>query len=148
MKTLLMITALTLVSTSFAQASWYQTFCSDAEATTRTADGHNDNFVEITERKWDNDGPKENRIRFENGEVTANELSEQRISHEENRACGDGQEYGWYSASTVTVKKVSITKEDGSLFSENTLGVSKDLKSVDVVLVCKADVTSEMPCKK
>lgn len=148
MKTLLMITALTLVTTSFAEASWYQDFCSDAEATTRTANGHNENFVEVTERKWNNDGPQENRIRFEKGEVMVNELDVQQISKEEKKACGEGQEYGWYAASTVTVKKVSLTKEDGSLFSEDTIGVSEDRKSVSAVFVCKSDVTSEMPCKK
>jgi hypothetical protein len=48
----------------------------------------------------------------------------------------------------MTLQKVSITKEDGSLFSEDTIGVSKDRKSVNAVFVCKSDVTSEMPCKK
>lgn len=148
MKTLMMITALTLVTTSFAEASWYQDFCSDAEAVTRSASGHNENFVEITERVWGNDGAKDTKLRFENGELTVNELSEQQISHEEKRGCNEEQGHGWYAASTVAVKKVSIAKEDGSLFSENTIGVSEDRKSVNTVFVCKMAVSSEVLCKK
>jgi hypothetical protein len=147
MKTKLMIlTAMILTSASTAQASWYQDYCSNAESTVRLAHGHNDFFVEVTERNYDGKQVREQRIR--EGLEYSILGDEIKVSESSQQHCNPGEEMGWTSWQKVNAMKVRITRKDGELFSEKVVGVTSDRKAVEAFVICQNDGNSMMMCPR
>jgi hypothetical protein len=138
---------LALVISTSAQASWYQTFCSNAEGTTRTANGHNQNFTQLTKREWTNRGPVETIIRDEENKLRVEQVGEQKsIVNEQKQSCRKPGMGGVWNSHNVSAGKYKITNDDGSLFDKDIVGVSEDLKSVEVEFICQADMNGLIMC--
>lgn len=137
--------------TTLAQASSMQESCSNAKGTVRFELGHYENYIEVT--KWsssDDEGTKYEKIRkdLHDGEWKLEELSSQIISNEQNSQCREGEDIGFAWARKVDVRKVRITKSDGSLFEDGILGLTSDRKAVEATLLCEWEVSNIMPCEK
>lgn len=143
-----LVLALSLVTLSTsAHASWYQTWCSNAEGTTKTGNGHNHNFTQITKREWTNNGPVETIIRDKKGELYAEQVGEPKtIVSEQKQNCRKPGEGGVWSSHVVTAGKYKIVHRDGKLFNKDIVGVSSDLKSVEVEMICQNDMNGLIMC--
>lgn len=145
MKILFALALVGLTSTT-AHASSFNIDCSNADGSVRTASGHMDNFIQITERDW-NTGT-DTPIRDDSGEVfLLNSVKNTDIKEEVNNGRCNGGTQGYLRRQTYA-SEVIITKADGTLFSKNTLNVAPDYQSVKTILVCESVITSIMPCKK
>lgn len=142
------ILALALMTlTTAAQASWYQGYCSNAEGTVKSANGHNANYTQLTKREWNGGNKTETVIRDQEGTLTVVTMGEViKEADESHTSCSKGG-MGVWNGRTVTVSKVKITRGDGSLFDKNIVGVSRDLKSVETELLCEQSMNSMMPCE-
>ena len=130
---------------SLANASWFQNNCSNGAGTVKLADGHDDFYIRLTEQKWENDQIKETILEDERFQA---EYSNEVVVHESSESSCN-QEQGWGFATWYNVKQmtVTITKSDGSLFTEHTLGVSQDRKSVKAFMICEEFGNSEAVCE-
>jgi len=150
MKNLLLATAL-IIGTTTAHASFYQDYCSNAEGSTKTSEGHVSNNISVTERSYNQ----------ATGQIINNvvELGDQKakVTVEENMTISELDESegcdttnpssGFYSVTTTSIERVTITKLDGSKFSKNTLGVSDNLMAVETTLICEKQISSEAYCE-
>lgn len=150
MKTSLFATVtLALALSTSAHASWYQTFCSNAEGTTKSGNGHNSNYVQLTKREWTNKGLIETIIRDEEGNLFAEQVGEPvTLVSEKKQTCRKPGEGGVWSSHNVSAGKYKIVHREGKLFDKDIVGVSKDLKSVEVELICQADMNGLIMCPK
>lgn len=149
MKAPILFALAALTFATSAHASWYQTWCSNAEGTTRTGNGHNSNFTQLTKREYTNRGPVETIIRDEQGELFAEQVGEPKtIVSEQKQTCRKPGEGGVWSSHVVTAGKYKIVHRDGKLFDKDIVGVSKDLRSVEVELICQADMNGLIMCPK
>ena len=137
----------TLAAIGFsANASYYQSFCSNGEGTVKIAEGHNTDFKRLTERKWNGDGTYTDTL-VEGG--MRHEFTDDKEMHSETKtSCGDGDEYGLAFWVMTIARKVTIVREDGSLFSKDTIGVSEDLKSVHAYVICQEEGNSDYLCEE
>ncbi len=143
------LTVLTLMSlTTAAHASWFQEYCSDAEGTVRRGSGHDENFLQITQRVWGEDGKKDTILRDENGALTYNEKSNKVVEKEYHENCRPGEEIGFATSREVNLVQLEIQNSDGRLFDKDIVGVSKDLKTVNATLICERNYGGEMLCPK
>jgi hypothetical protein len=147
MKTSLFALVTLMSLTTAAQASWYQEFCSNAEGTIKTANGHNENYQRLTKRVWENGRVTDTVVEAEHL-VPKAEGQSWEILKQEKRHCGPGQKYGFYSSRHVYAKSEMLVNADGSPFEKNIVGVSADQKSVHAMLICEMNMNSEMPCEK
>lgn len=126
-----------------ANASWFQEHCSNGEGTVKMADGHDDFLTQVTEREW-KDGGYETKLVTEG--LTVETVRETKIVEESSNSCDPKEGFGWASWHNVNHREIVIRKEDGSLFSRNTVGVSDDLKTVRAQVICELWGNSESAC--
>lgn len=125
-----------LAITAFAaNASYYQSVCTSADGYTKIANGHSKNFVKLTEYTYGSVYSVDT-IDYKRSDLDIKELKNMELDSKTicNRYL--------YSKKTITYKKLSITKKDGSLFPSSTIGVSKDLKSVEADMLCEFNLNS------
>lgn len=135
--------ALLSLATS-AQASWMGETCSSSDGAIRTSGGHLEMFTEVTVMDYKNGS--QTKVRDEEGKWNVEEANEQVIKEERGGdQCNNGMRAPW--SRKISVKQVRITKDDGSLFDEYTLGVTSDRKAVEGTLICEWAVSSIVPCK-
>ena len=148
MRTAILV-SLVLVGMS-AQASWFQEYCTSADGTTKMAQGHDENYIQLTERSYDQDwNKKEKIVRDENGTLNYSNVSEQELEKEFQSGCREGGGgTGLSSWRQVYYRKVQITKADNSMFSQDTVGVSSDLTTVTASMICENLGSSEVICEK
>lgn len=135
-----------LAFTITAQASSIDVACSSANASVRTAAGHRDSFIQVTERNYRTG--EDRVIRDESHDLFSSELVNRvDLKNEQNEAvCRDGIMGRW--ARSTYVEEIMISRKDGGLFSENTMHVTPDRKAVKAMLLCEQVVTGIMPCKR
>jgi hypothetical protein len=145
MKTQIIALLALLASAPLANASSMYEACGSHDGSIRTSGGHGPFFTEVTVKDWAKG--TEEKVRDEEGAWKV-DSSEQNIIKEERggEVCSNGMRAPWMRK-TYTVQ-VRITKEDGSLFDKNTLGVSRDGKAVEGTLLCEWAVSSIVPCAK
>lgn len=147
MKAPLALALTVLALSTSAHASWYQTWCSNAEGTTKTGNGHNYNFVSLTSRTWTGGGPIDSIIKDEKHELYAEQVGEPKtIVSEQKQNCRKPGEGGVWSSHVVTAGKYKIVHRDGKLFDKDIVGVSTDLKSVEVEMICQNDMNGLIMC--
>ncbi len=149
MKAPVIALSLTLLAlSSSAQASWYQHFCSNAEGTTRSANGHNQNYLQLTKREWTDKGRVETVITDTEHKLRVLPVGEAKVVVSEQKGSCDraNGNTGFWSSRSVTAGSYEISHADGVLFDENIVGVSKDRKTVKVELICERAMNGLMPC--
>jgi hypothetical protein len=124
------------------QASSFQEYCSNAMGTVKVARGHMVNEVSVTERVAKDWAFVDQRVILPDafvGVVEAKQLEESK-----DTVC-DGK-WGVFYWREVFFKKIRLVQQDGSLFSGNVLGVSKDKSYVDATVICEEHGNSEVIC--
>lgn len=124
------------------QASSFQEYCSNATATVRVARGHIVNEVSVTERIPKDWAFVDQKVILPDafvGVVEAKQL-------EENKETVCDGKWGVFYWKEVFFKKIRLVQLDGSLFSSNVLGVSKDKTYVDANVICEVHGNSEVMC--
>lgn len=146
MKTVLMFALLVLGSN--ASASWFQENCSNAQGTVKTASGHNDNSITLTESTFTADGREiSKKIDVDLSSVVQVASSEKELfSKVQSGKCQSGDSSTFYGSQKVTYQRLVLRQVDDRLFSKNIVGVSKDRKTVTAHLICDRQVANEMPC--
>lgn len=147
MKTLIL--TLALLTPTFASASSMDEACSSATGSVKTTGGHRDHTTTLLKREYTDKGIVETPVTYSFNEGNLDEirvetLSSAEINREEKRGCRDGM--GSFYGKTTSVRKIRVTKADGSKFSDDFLDVKND-GSVETYLVCELVVTSLMPCR-
>ena len=117
------------------KASFVQEYCSNGEGTVMTASGHNNNFVQVTERFFNHGNPLETKIKLRRGNLAINKTNSTEIARINT------SKWCWQDIST---KQISISKNDGTTFSKNIVGVSEDKKSVNAFIICEKTICSGM----
>jgi len=133
------ITLLLLAISFSSYGSFYQQKCSNADGSVKSANGHVKNNIVLTEAYFGSD------YRTAEVEYGVNDLSVEVLEEVELEylsSCAGGM----FSSKKVTYKKVAYTNPDGSLFSDKTVGVSKDLKSVNANLICEMNMNGRGAC--
>jgi hypothetical protein len=143
-KTILTIAA--LLVTMNAQASFFQGSCSNNDGTIKVNFGQMKNDVTFTELMYSTGQTLKSEYTMDLYELENISTEEEVVLESKSgQECDDhGGGWGWWS--TTTVKKVVYQKKDGTLFSNNTAGVSPDLKTVSAYVVCKDEGNSMMWC--
>ncbi|RYZ94077.1 MAG: hypothetical protein EOP11_26905 [Proteobacteria bacterium] len=132
-----------LLLTPAAFASSLQETCGSSDGSIRTSGGHGPMFTEITVRDYAKN--TEEKVRDEDFAWKVEELNRLEIKKENHGGqCRNGMRAPW--GRTIYSREVRITKEDGSNFDKNTVGVSSDLKAVEAVLLCEHTYSNIMPC--
>jgi hypothetical protein len=137
--------------TPLAHASSRDTTCGNADGSVRLeGPGMRESYVMITEKNWDTGETTQIRDDW-NSEAPLFQVArgeETILRQEGNKApvCHNGLKGGW--SRTIAYKQIRITKTDGSDFSRNTLGVSRDLKAVEADLVCETVTSWLAPCSQ
>jgi len=131
-----------------AQASWYQGFCSNAEGTIKTANGHSANFIQLTKRAWIGGKMTETVIRDEERGIRVSEAKKTEILNKSEESCDSNGGSGIFENRTVYFSQAKLVNQDGSLFDKNIVGVSQDLKSVDAILLCETNINGLTMCPK
>ena len=145
MKTLILFSL--LFSSLGAKASYFQNYCGNAEGTVRVADGHDENYFMLTERVWGDHGVSEKQIKYIDYELSEKSSKSIEIENSFENSCKDGDETGYGSWKVVTSKVVTVYKVDGSLFSEDIVGVSEDRKTVSAYVICEENGSSMVLCE-
>jgi|GEM_PF-6516048 len=150
MKTSIVLNIIALMSlTTAAQASYFQINCSNADGTIMTGSGHGHNFVQLTKYSSDQNGSKQETIRFERGTVQKQDtLKTVKLLEESKQSCRKPGEGGYASHHAVSASVVTFMNADGSLFDGNVMGVSKDRKTVKAELICETNVNNIILCPK
>lgn len=128
-------------SMAFAHASFYQQKCSSADGLATSANGHVKNEVVLSEAFYGQDVMIQ-KVVYSPRDIEIKTLKE--IVLESTNDCANGM----FSSKKITYKKVAFQKADGSLFSDKTVGVSKDLKSVSADLICEMKMNGRGACSK
>ena len=140
MKTLILLA--TLIIGSNAEASFYQTTCSNADQTVKYATGHVDNGVELTETQM---MPGQyGKVEFDLSEVKI-ERSESNIIVQETRGgCPSGA--GYWAKTTTYTEVLKISKKDGTQFRQRIHHLSDDNMTVEVRMICESHISSRVAC--
>ena len=148
MKALLTLTV--LVASLSAQASFFQEYCSSADQTVTQKMGHMDTELSVTERIYSNTGVTENKIKlaYHDDNIEINYSEEKEIFSKNESNCDPKTGHGYGTWSNAESKKLTISKKDGSLFSQNIVGVSADQKSISAYVICQTDGNSMIMCEK
>jgi hypothetical protein len=127
-----------------ANASSMYEACGSHDGSIRTSGGHGPFFTEVTVKDWSKN--TEEKVRDEDGAWKVEQSGEQIVKEERGgQECRNGMRAPWMRK--IYTVDVRITKEDGGLFDENTLGVSRDRKAVEGTLLCEWAVSSIVPCQ-
>lgn len=130
-----------LVGTS-VQASSYQEFCSNGEGTVKLTQGHIYNEISVTERIRNEGQFLDKRVVLPDADVLI--LKAELLEQEKSNPCDD--DFGIIYWREVVYKKIRITNPDGSLFSQNIVGVSRDKRFVEASVICEAFGNSIYGC--
>lgn len=141
-----LIIATVLVTTLSANASFFQNYCSNAQGTTTTADGHAEFYTKVTSRTWDNGNQIDKVIELDLDKVDLSTFDEVKISEQISKYCEPGSSSGYVSWEYVITKKVILTNRDGSLFSKDIVGVSDDQKTISTMVICTEEGNSRTDC--
>ena len=133
------ITFLLLAISFSSYGSFYQQDCSNADGSVTSANGHVKNNIVLTEAYFGSDY-RTAKVEYGVNDLDVKVVEEVEISN--TSSCRGGM----FSSKKITYKKVSYTNPDGSLFSDKTLGVSKDLKSVEANLICEMNMNGRGAC--
>lgn len=145
MKTTALIFCLFGLSLSAQASSFYYT-CSDADQTVKIAEGHASPSVTVTEATYIN-GTVKTPVKLQYGEYQIEYSDAKELHREQSNSCDNSdREAGVYRVLNVSYAKVKISKRDGSSFSENTMGVTLDGKSVEAFVICEKEITGMLPC--
>jgi hypothetical protein len=132
-----------LFFTGLAKASYYQTDCSNADQSIKTGEGHRYDGVAVTVSQ---DNGRRSIVEFENEEIILTTLSTIDLRKEESTTCTTGSRSGSISREIWTYKQVKLSRKDNAEFSENTLGVSVDRKSIITDFICHHALSSRTWC--
>lgn len=141
----ILIVAVTALISFEANASWFQHYCSSADATVRTAGGHNENFTRLTERTWGPNGPVDKIVEIEGLETTV--VNESEISDETRTTCKPGDPSGVVEWKTISFQKVQFKKADGSALPGNLVGRTQDGLAVEANVLCEVNGNSRTVCQ-
>lgn len=132
---------------SFAgSASFFQESCSNAEGTVKFTSGHVSNKVVLTEREYNSGKVTENEIELSLYDLKVEFGKEVIIDSTSSKNCSEsgGGVAQWQS---ITAKKLTIKYSDGTPFSENVLGTSKDRRTVSAYVICDNSGNSMILCR-
>lgn len=129
-----------------ANASFVQENCSNAEATTRYSQGHDQNNSHLTLRFYVKNKEVNAPLKHEDGELKVTKNSEALLVTEVKNTCKPGDTDGVESARVVHHRNVTLQKADGSDFDKRIVGVSSDLKSVTADMICEEYSDGLVPC--
>ena len=147
MKKTISLFAAVVALSSEASASWYQEYCSNGEGTVKLSTGHNDNIATGTIRDWSGGNLVVQTLDLSDRDTYVMTVTQEKeLSKQSGRSCGSGGEGVW-SSRTVNYRRVAFKKADGSLFPANTVGVSRDQKSIQADLICEMEMSGMMPCR-
>ncbi len=119
-----------------SHASFYQSHCSNPQATIVYANGHVNNYLKVGVI-----GDKENKLHELNlRNLDAKTLQDSTISSV-SRCSGY-----FYEQTKLSLKKIRFNNSDGSEFSENFFGLSADKKFIDVTYLCEYKMNSRANC--
>jgi len=136
-----------LFITTQAQASFFQTYCSNAEATVQTAGGHLKSGITLTHRDYTDEGKVDTKVEDTTHNLTLTSEDGPVIESRNTNSCeGSNETHGIASWHKTYVEKVTITKRDDTLFDKRILGVSQDQKSVTAALICEEFGNSQVFC--
>ena len=125
------------LATFSVQGSYIQEYCNNGEGTVRMASGHSQNFLFVTKRTWKESRYTDTVVNMDIFDVVLDYSNEFTLESTSTSSCQEGDKWGVGSWKIVTAKRIIITKDDGSEFSENILGVSSDKKSVGAFWICE-----------
>lgn len=146
MKKMITLFAALMALSSQASASWYQGFCSNGEGTVKTASGHNENFVRLTVRTWNQGTPTDRTLELGHDDYDQTTVRELELSKKESSSCGSEPGFGFWSSETVTYEKITFRLKNGRKFPEGTVGASQDRTTVQAHLICEMHMNSETMC--
>lgn len=126
-----------------AEASWFQEYCSNGEATVQVAQGHNVNETKVTKRVVKKDGTLASKT-IVVPEATVSEVESKDLENTSTTDCK--ADWGFVSWRNIRYKKIKIEQADGSLFAKDIIGVSKDRRSVEASVICEENGNSETMC--
>ncbi len=135
-----------LVVAPAAHASYYQTNCANADASTRMNNGHSDNTLSVTREAWGDEGPTRTVIKLDPDEVKVEMLDANVLFSEVHDSCAEnpGRGSGFWSRREVKTYRLRLTKEDGSRFDEQILGAKAD-GSIESFLICEENWSGIVP---
>ncbi len=136
---------LTLCISLSAHASYFQTYCTDAETTTRWASGHSENFVSVTSRKWLEGERIERQLIFSSNEVLVETASKQEVDNQFERFCKEGQDWGYATWNKKTLVKSKISLTNGEAFEDNVVNVNDEGK-IEGYFFCEEKGNSRIMC--
>lgn len=126
-------------------AAIFEENCSSADARLKITTGLSKNTVTLTEAGLTPQGYyEESATEYSLADVRIQKSDEASVVNEVNSTCENG--YGWENVKTITTKKVTVTKDDGSEFPKKTAGLSKDKKSVEKYVICESEVKEQVRC--
>ena len=149
MKAQLAALALSLLASN-AFASDVTINCSSPDGATTIRNTFQEEGLYMTTENVDQDGePSQFRFRVEPETVETKILKEKKVSEKSSDTCDrhPGEGHGWYTRRTVSYRHARFTKTDGTLFSEGTIGVSEDRKSVHAEMICETIIGGETECQ-
>lgn len=139
----IIITSIFLFSIK-AQASFFQTNCSNADATIRTGSGHRYNGVTISTQEADG---SIRPVEFSNDEILVQVIENSELRRVEVTSCVPGESGGGAMSQDVwTYQRVQLRRADSQTFDENTIGVSEDRRHIDTDFICHDALTSRTWC--
>lgn len=144
MKKLALIGLLSLITNS-AYASFYQVECSNASTETQWNWGHVENSLTLTKTTF-TDTVEKTPIKLALTDVSVETVESTVVAEERFDGCLENSNYT--SWETTTVKKVIITKQDGSAFPVGISDLSDDQSSVETYLICKESGNSRVLCEQ
>jgi len=129
-----------------ANGSFFQVDCRNGSGTVVISSGHSRDEILLTKGSVINGRYKEERVSFDNL-IYSEELGSKNILLETSELiCHPGSNHGYSSWKEVWTKKVKITRKDGESLPSDILGLSKDQKKVEVILLCEENGNSETLC--
>ncbi len=142
---------LTIVLFSFAslqaQASFYQVYCSNAEGTVQTTNGHIQNTLTVTKRVWGDQGSVDTQIDLSNDENVEYNFSETNSLVNENKGgCEENPEANFVSWTRVETQKIVISRTDGKAFDADILGLTEN-NTIEAYLICQEEGNSQVICQ-
>ena len=143
----ILLTALFLLSTVVAQASYFQTYCSNGEGTVKTAMGHDPSFIKFTEKSYNDQGETIVIREYSRQDLNLNTENIIKIDNTYTTTCAPGSTSGYGEWTKVDSRKMTFTMVDGSAFPKNTMGLSKDGLSVVATVICEEYGNSRASCK-
>lgn len=128
-----------------ANASFFQTYCSNAEGTVKWSQGHNDNTLVITKRSWEGGNLSEETLTVPQWEITYKVNEEKDILSEASSNCPADSDWGVAKWRTVKWQAVELKRQDGSPFHSDVVGVNSQ-GAINTILICEEKGNSQSYC--